>query len=517
MKSFSPFFLNKLLLVLALIYTGCVKDITPYPHLEGEITDILVEGMKSADIDMETRTVTLHLADTMNLERVRLYCLYVNEGSHILNNPDSLVDLTTPLTIKIESYPGQIYEWTILAENGIEYDFSVRNQIGSTVYNKDEHQVLVYVPFETRYDNIQVLSAKLGPLTSTIEPDPTTVHDFTSTRSFKVRYKEEETVWIVQVLHKDVPVETYAADAWAKKAYLSGSYKPSLGSPHFKYRQAGQDEWIDVSDNIDIKDGKASACIEGLTPNTKYEYVAFAGDTEGDLQSFTTELEAQVPNMNFDDWWLSGKVWFPNPEGNSTYCWDTANKGATLLGGPSSTNPEENHVVKGKACHMESIALIGVFAAGNIYTGIFVERQGTNAIIDQGWPFSSRPVTFHGYYDYKPVIVNKAKAPYLDEKGKMDKGLIYACLLDWSAQHRVNSSDKSTIINLDTDPSVIALARIELDDTDGEYKEFNIDFEYRDNRKPTYVLICCCASRYADDFTGGVGSTLYIDEFEFLY
>ena len=54
--------------------------------------------------------------------------------------------------------------------------------------------------------------------------------------------------------------------------------------------------------------------------------------------------------------------------------------------------------------------------------------------------------------------------------------------------------------------------------TGGEYKEFTIELEYRDTeRKPTYVLIVATASKYADYFTGGNGSTLYIDEFEFLF
>ena len=48
--------------------------------------------------------------------------------------------------------------------------------------------------------------------------------------------------------------------------------------------------------------------------------------------------------------------------------------------------------------------------------------------------------------------------------------------------------------------------------------EFRLDFEYKDTeRKPTYIVISACASYLGDYFTGGVGSTLYIDEFELLY
>ncbi len=342
------------LVLCPMLYVGCIEDTTTYPVLVGEITDIRTEGMRSASIDRGNRTVTLHLADTMALDNVRLIYLSVSDGSHILGGPYSVLDLSKPLILSIETYPEQIYEWKVSADH------------------------------ET---------------------------------------------------HSDKPV-------------------------------------------------------------TKY---------------------TQVPNMNFENWWKDGNVWNPYLKNDSVRCWDTANRAVTVLGGSSSTSPEEKHVIKGKACRMESSSMLGVFAAGNIYTGTFVRIQGLNGIIDQGWPFSGRPAKFHGFYDYKPAVVNKTREPYSAEKGKMDKGLIYACLYDWSGPHRANSGDKSTIINLDTDPSVIALARIELDDTGGEYREFSIDFEYRDSRTPTYLFICCSASRYADDFTGGVGSVLYVDELEFIY
>ena len=42
--------------------------------------------------------------------------------------------------------------------------------------------------------------------------------------------------------------------------------------------------------------------------------------------------------------------------------------------------------------------------------------------------------------------------------------------------------------------------------------------EYRDRtRTPKYIVIVAAASKYGDYFTGGVGSTLYLDEFSFVY
>jgi len=51
-----------------------------------------------------------------------------------------------------------------------------------------------------------------------------------------------------------------------------------------------------------------------------------------------------------------------------------------------------------------------------------------------------------------------------------------------------------------------------------KYEQFTIKLDYRDvTRTPKYIVIVAAASKYGDYFTGGVGSTLYLDEFEFIY
>lgn len=54
-------------------------------------------------------------------------------------------------------------------------------------------------------------------------------------------------------------------------------------------------------------------------------------------------------------------------------------------------------------------------------------------------------------------------------------------------------------------------------ETVSSYKEYTIQLEYRDYRKPKYLIIVASASKYGDFFTGGDGSTLYLDELELLY
>ena len=76
----------------------------------------------------------------------------------------------------------------------------------------------------------------------------------------------------------------------------------------------------------------------------------------------------------------------------------------------------------------------------------------------------------------------------------------------------------STFVDLKNDPAIIALGTIESDvKTDG-YVEFECVLEYRDQvRKPKYIVAVACSSLYGDYFTGGLGSVMYVDEWEFIY
>ena len=66
---------------------------------------------------------------------------------------------------------------------------------------------------------------------------------------------------------------------------------------------------------------------------------------------------------------------------------------------------------------------------------------------------------------------------------------------------------------------IIAYARYESsDDTGGQYREFSLELEYwRPDATPEYAIVISCASYLGNYFTGGVGSVMYVDEFEFIY
>lgn len=318
-----------------------------------------------------------------------------------------------------------------------------------------------------------------------------------------------------------VEVSVEKVNAWARSAYVHSVFytESQPEGMALQYRRKGDASWTQFSGDFDVEGTAFTARITGLEPAVTYEVMPYTAleQNETSIFEFTTEEAAQLPNFNFDTWSDNGH--FPNAEGSAF--WDSGNQGASTLG-KYPTSQETGHVVSGSAAKLASqfvgIGSLGQFAGGNIYSGAFVKLVGMNgAEIDFGRSYTSRPTALHGWYDYAPVPIDYVKTPYSDLKGTMDCCQIYVALTDWTGPFRVNNAD-GTLFSPD-DPSVIAYGTLEDNvGTGGEYKEFTIELEYRDTeRKPTYVLIVATASKYADYFTGGNGSTLYIDEFEFLF
>lgn len=322
-------------------------------------------------------------------------------------------------------------------------------------------------------------------------------------------------------------VETLTANAWARFAYLSGRWltedqPEGLG---FQYR-TGDEEWTnvdaDVTVNAEAKTFEAE--LHGLAAGTQYEYRAVtAAFRENQPVQFTTETEQVLHNMSFDKWYMDGKA--PMPNASADYkIWDSANPGSASFNIVPTTQETSNLAVTGEnksAAKLTTLSapVVGL-AAGNIYTGIFEGTVGgiipSGAALEWGVLFSSRPLALKGFYDYRPVAIDVAKGPYTDMKGQTDIGQIQFILTDWDAPFRIDTS-AGTFVDVQNDEHIIAYASLDLGQTDG-YQPFTLELEYRDRtRTPKYIVIVAAASKYGDYFTGGVGSTLYLDEFSFVY
>ena len=322
----------------------------------------------------------------------------------------------------------------------------------------------------------------------------------------------------------DVDVEATSVNPWARFAAVEAKWYPSEQPEglSFQYRKKSETSWTDYTGAVsaDPSSRTYSAEIRGLEPETEYVIRAVtAEDIETKELSFTTEPEGTIPNMNFDSWYQEDSAWYPNSDSGNFY-WDSANGGTKTLKIYPTTPAEPENVYGGaNAAKLESkeAMLVGL-AAGNIYTGKFIKAvmslTDPGAELDWGVPFTSRPLALTGYFKYSPVTVNKGD--HNSMSGKTDIGQIQIMLTDWDAPFRVSTAS-GKFVDPKTDQGIIAYGTLDLNST-SSYEQFTIELDYRDlTRIPKYIVIVAAASKYGDYFTGGVGSTLYLDEFEFVY
>ena len=519
-----------------LLAVSCLFDNDlSYPKASADILSFTVEGQTSVVIDAGLHEIRLELAESADLTKVKVTELTVSEGARIEGGIPAYLDLTRPVTLAVKTY--EVTEWTVYADQPVLRYINVDNQVGEAEFNVPDRSAVVYVSGSQSLKSVTFLDMKLEKegsevvstsasiivdkqaVEETLECDFPMTLECVMLRKFTVLSDGEQIDWIVRVLNRDVPVEIKSVNAWAGHAYVTALFDGS-GEPYFEYRRPEEESWIKVI-GATIAGTGISADFGGLEPETVYEIRLVNGDVVSDAFAFTTEAALQVPNMNFDDWYASDPssskaVWYPYASGG-VQAWDSANPGAATFIG-SSTVPEETFVVKGKAARLESKYAVIAFAAGNIYTGRFGKIAGVGAELDWGYGFTSRPSALKGWYSYEPKAINKADKGKEDLIGQMDRCQIQVILADWDAPFRINTT-KGKFVDIENDEHIIAFGRIETDEsTEGEYKEFTIDLEYRTKtRKPKYVVISACASYLGDYFTGGVGSTLYVDEFEFLY
>ncbi|MDD6778330.1 MAG: PCMD domain-containing protein, partial [Bacteroidales bacterium] len=91
---------------------------------------------------------------------------------------------------------------------------------------------------------------------------------------------------------------------------------------------------------------------------------------------------------------------------------------------------------------------------------------------------------------------------------------IYIALTNWSEPYEIRTRPTNRQLFDKNDPSVIAYGEFTLGSSVEQWSDFTIDLQYRrTNEKPTHVVIVVSASKYGDFFTGGSGSTLWVDDF----
>lgn len=319
---------------------------------------------------------------------------------------------------------------------------------------------------------------------------------------------------------------------------------------------SGDDNWITV-DAEDAGEGSWKALLTGLTPATEYSYkLVVNGEQQGEPLTFTTEAAPKIPNGSFEyASYVTGADYFkfydPNcgVEEGSFKFWGSGNGDEDAPGSASYkviTTIDTNEKVHGNQSVLaQSQWAVIKFAAGNIFTGTFAGLVGTEGgKVNFGRPWTSRPTALKLYCKFTTGAINRvSKIPAgedIVQNETMDEAEIKFAIGNWAQRTyggtaqspvQVNTTDESTFIDYNTDPSTIAYGNLilhhdgyELNGAEkvsvatNEWKEYIIPLDYKTtNVFPTHIIISAASSRFGDYFTGCDTSKLWIDAVELIY
>lgn len=328
---------------------------------------------------------------------------------------------------------------------------------------------------------------------------------------------------------------TLSANPWSQLAYLTATDitldSGELSSLKFQYRPKNTDTWMDVATTVNTAASSATATLTGLTPAAAYEYQLTDGEISIAKGEFTTETEIALYNGSFEIWNKSGDTWYPETAekaGNTTSFWNTSNPGTSqgmgAIGGAVNPTTGVTTPIHGGtyAAELKSTEKLSVFAAASLYTGSFMGLSGMSANMEFGKAFTTRPTGLHGYYKYTPAVINKVdRTPAgvtIVQGETMDQCAIFIALA--KKTFTFNNKNEDQYIQYATDPNIIAYGELPSGAaTEGDgYVEFNIPLKYKNlTDQPTHIIVVCSSSKYGDYMTGGVGSTLYVDDLSLIY
>lgn len=569
--------LCSLLIILVVLGSCTIKDDLPLPIKKAMITAFEVEGQcnesdngyAEAVIDKNNRTVDVYIGDTVNLAALSIKRFEVTNEATIIPEQDICIYPnqfpTTSFTrsggdasSRVNFSKGSVgftlrtyqdYEWTVNVRQIIQREVRLSGQVGKAIIDPVSRNVIVYVANTQDLRTIQVQEFSLGGKHGTVSPDPTqsATYDFSWMRTFQVTMagSHETQTWRVFVYQTDA-VESIETSAFARSVSATISGKIPYGSqPIVEYHVQGTDEWTTINEaQVSVDNTRFTAEITGIRPATTYTYRVSAGNVKSEELTFTTVGEQQLENAGFEEWSTitasSGKELFqPWGEGKTPY-WGTGNPGATTVGASNSTYIDEDGR---RFANLQSKYIVIKFAAGNIFTGDYIETDGTNGVLSFGRPFTSFPTKMRFEYRYKTSTITKtggewkeqwgnyiSQSLYENLKGKPDSCNIYIALGDWEPVTYTSKGvtytcpylirTRPTALHLFdmNDPHLIAFANMTKGENVNTWTTETITLNYRvKDRQPKYVIVVASSSKYGDYFSGGEESLLQLDNIELLY
>lgn len=344
-------------------------------------------------------------------------------------------------------------------------------------------------------------------------------------------------------------------DIWARHITLRADVDEAEydGSKvYFEYRKVGDSAWTRAEAAIEESEGVYAKVIAGLEPETEYECQLIVypngSDTAADPiagKNFTTAVAPAIPNGSFEDVNTSGK--YPLFYTGEPW-WDTGNAGSGDYGYVICDVDTADKKDGTQSARLQSAYAVVKFAAGNLFSGKFgkVNDDLNGGTVYFGRPFVGRPSKVKFWVKGAPAQVTTAGGPAGEELTTSDYDInqIRVALGTWTPAKYggtaespvlVNTADKSTFVDFNTDAATIAYADLQIT-TDGTnytakingvadsatdwntWKEVTINLKYHDLKTtPTHIIFSCAASMYGDYFAGSKNSKMWIDKVELIY
>ena len=534
---------------LSFLASCAIENDIPYPQIVGSITAFEVEGQRgpednednaAAVIDANARTVTVYVNDSVDVRELKITRLALDprdaalvvdsalcdDAEHfpfehfasldsIPVSSNTRVDFSKPVNMTIQTY--QDYVWKVTVEQIIKRTVDV-SRMSSVVLDANSRNVIIYVASDVDLSNVQINRLDLGGEFGEVRPNPADVHDFTTSQQFyaKLAWEETWTSWNVFVYHSDGSGDDSSSSsgetfAMVTSATVSGTCT-SGSNVEVEYKEQSASDWQSVT--ATVSSTTYTARLTGLKGSTTYAYRPVINGTAGAEKTFTTAGEQQLENGSFEQWSNDGDIAIPNAAGGTF--WGTGNPGAASFIGNLTT--QTNDAVSGTAARLESKWAVIKLGAGNLFTGDF-SLDGTHGKLNFGRPFTSFPTALRLYYKYTPATIDRIGDDSLESlRGKSDTCHIYVALSDKPEPYVIRTRPSERQLFNKNDANIIAYGEFLSAATQSSYKQITIPLDYRaTNRTPKYIVIVCAASKYGDYYTGGAGSTLFIDEMELVY
>ncbi len=276
---------------------------------------------------------------------------------------------------------------------------------------------------------------------------------------------------------------------------------------------------------------------KGFYAGSTYQYQLFVnGSAYGPIYTKTLTTTQTIPYATFEDEKLD--CFKVLTDGSAKYWGSGSNNFATLCF-REKFNGESSYSAKLQAA---AAGLLGItkLAAGNLFTGNF-KMDGTTGTVSFGvkYEWEARPTALklRSYYDIGAVDrADQSGVEGTDTVGGMkkkdpDQGSIYVAIVNWNSRHQTSSgtSAPTGVWSVENGPDAVKEGKIigygviyPKGKTEGDSMvDLEIPIYYYDTTtKPDAnftLVISAATSRYGDYMIGCSKSTMYVDDFEWVY